>query len=65
MRAVCSNVFGVVKSLLIAKHKKERDANYPVSLTRVKQEKKWKETTKRSNVLGETWKNVHLVGQFL
>ena len=31
---------GVVKSLLIKKYKKERDANYPVSLTGVKQEKK-------------------------
>ena len=31
---------GVVKSLLIAKHKKEKDANYPVSLTGVKNKKR-------------------------
>ena len=48
MKYLCYRIFGqhvlmflgVVKCLLIAKHKKERDANYPVSLTGVKQEKK-------------------------
>ena len=62
--AACSNVFGVVKSLLIAKYKKERKETWLSDFSYWSQTRKEVERNNKTIqcFFCETWKNVHLVG---